>query len=153
MASERDRKATPFEVPEQMRTFADKSVDQARKAFDAFMNATREAVAAAEAGGDSLRADADEMRAKALELAERNVDSAFALAQKLVQARTVEEIAEIHAAYLRQQFESMADSAVLMGEDFMKSASTTARTLGEQAIKAMSEAARSAEEMLRRTRS
>ena len=31
---------TGFEVPEQMREFAEKSVDQARKAFDDFMGAT-----------------------------------------------------------------------------------------------------------------
>ncbi len=31
---------TAFEIPDQMRAFADKSVDQAKKAFDDFMNAT-----------------------------------------------------------------------------------------------------------------
>jgi len=39
---------TPFDIPDQMRDAADKSVDQARRAVDQFIDATQKAVAKAE---------------------------------------------------------------------------------------------------------
>ena len=39
---------TPFEIPAQMRDAADKSVEQARRAFDQFIDATQKAVAKVE---------------------------------------------------------------------------------------------------------
>ena len=47
---------TPFDIPDQMRQAADKSVEQAKQAFDQFMEATQKAVAKAEGTAKSVRA-------------------------------------------------------------------------------------------------
>ena len=48
-------KTTPFDIPEEMRNTAEKSVEQARKAFDEIVDATQKAVAQAEGSAQSLR--------------------------------------------------------------------------------------------------
>ena len=57
---------TPFDIPEQMRDVADKSVDQARKAFDQFMDATQKAVAKAEGSAKSLSEGAADLNRQTL---------------------------------------------------------------------------------------
>jgi phasin len=97
---------TVFEIPEPMRVFADKSVDQARKAFDDFMTATVKAVDKAETSAKSLHAGAQDANRQALSFLEENVAASFAFAQKLVRAQTIEEFGEIQKDYLKRQMES-----------------------------------------------
>ena len=57
---------TQFEIPEQMREVADRSVDQARKAFEQFLEATGQAIANAEGSAKSLREGAADVNRQAL---------------------------------------------------------------------------------------
>ena len=52
---------TRVEIPEKMREMADRSVEQAKKAFDQFLDATQKAVATAEGSAKSLRDSAAEL--------------------------------------------------------------------------------------------
>ena len=97
---------TAFEIPEQMRTFADKSVDQAKKAFDDFMTATAKAVDKAETSAKSLQSGAQDVNRQAIGFLEENVAASFEFAQKMVRATTLEEIGEIHKAFLKRQVEA-----------------------------------------------
>ena len=71
---------TGFEIPDQMREMADKSVDQARKAFDEYMNATRKAVGSVETTASTVKAGADDLSRTALEYTEEHISAAFDLA-------------------------------------------------------------------------
>lgn len=97
---------TTFEIPEQMRAFADKSVDQAKKAFDDFMSATAQAVEKSETSAKSIQSGARDVNRQALAFLESNVAASFDFAQQLVRARTVEEIARIQQAFLQKQAEA-----------------------------------------------
>ena len=44
-----------FEIPDKMREMADRSVEQAKKAFEQFLDATQKAVTTAEGSAKSLR--------------------------------------------------------------------------------------------------
>jgi hypothetical protein len=68
---------TPFDIPEQMRDAADKSVNQAKKAFDDFIDATRKVVAKAEGSAQSLREGAADVNRQALAYVEENVAASF----------------------------------------------------------------------------
>jgi phasin len=96
---------TAFEIPEQMRAFADKSVDQAKKAFDDFMGATAKAVEKSETSAKSMQSSARDVNRQALAFLEANVAASFDFAQQMVRARTVEEIAQIQQAFLKKQAE------------------------------------------------
>ena len=74
----------PYEVPTEMREFAEKSVDQARKAFDGFIGAAQKAVDSAHGSAESARANVQDMTKKAMSYAENNIAAAFDLADKLV---------------------------------------------------------------------
>ena len=57
---------TRFEIPEKMREMADRSVEQAKKAFEQFLNATQKAVATAEGSAKTLRDSAADVNRQAL---------------------------------------------------------------------------------------
>ena len=99
-----------FEIPEQMRDVADKSVDQARKAFDQFMDATQKAVAKAEGSAKSLQEGAADLSRQTLAYIEENVAASFKLAANLVQARTV-----LQQEFLRRQMAAAAEQGKSLG--------------------------------------
>jgi phasin len=114
---------TTFEIPEQMRVFADKSVDQAKKAFDDFMTATAKAVEKSETSAKSMQSGARDVNRQALSFLEANVAASFDFAQQLVRARTVEEIGQIQQAFLQKQAEAAQSQTRDMAETIGKAAS------------------------------
>jgi hypothetical protein len=73
-----------FEIPPEMRAFAEKSVDQARQAFDGFIAAAHNAVSAFEGQAETARKGAKDVAGKAINFAEQNIASSFELAQQLL---------------------------------------------------------------------
>jgi phasin len=106
---------TPFDVPDQMRQAADKSVEQAKKAFENFMEATQQAVAKAEGTAKSMRDSAADASRQAMAFVEENIAASFDLAQNLVRARTVEEVAALQQEFLRRQMASAAEQGKNLG--------------------------------------
>lgn len=118
--------STPFQIPEQMRHFADSSVEQARSAFNEFVEATQKALSNAEGSARSAQVGAGDAGRQALAFLEENVAATFDHAQKLVRARTLEELGALQRDFIRQQFESLSSQTVALSETF-KTASETAR--------------------------
>jgi phasin len=117
---------TPFDIPEQMRDAADKSVEQARKSFDDFIDATQKAVAKAENSAKTLRQGAADVNRQALALAEENVAASFDLAHRLVRARTVEEVALIQQEFVQRQLQNLTEQGKSLGEMIGRAATTAA---------------------------
>jgi phasin len=97
----------PYEVPAEMRDFAEKSVEQARKAIDGFMGAAQRTVETLEGSGTSVQANAKDATRKTFTYAEQNIAAAFDLAQKMVRAKDLQEVMQYQAEYVRAQFEAM----------------------------------------------
>lgn len=108
-------KATPFEIPDQMRDMADKSVGQARQALEQYIDATQQAVAKVESSTKSAQQGAGEVSRQALAFVEDNVAASFELAQRLVQARTVEEIAALQKEYFTRQMANLTEQGKSLG--------------------------------------
>jgi phasin len=106
---------TPFDIPDQMRDAADKSVEQARRAFDQFIDATQKAVAKAEGSVKSMREGAVDVNRQALAFVEENIAASFDLAQKLVRAHTVEEVAAVQQEFLQRQMAAAAEQGKAIG--------------------------------------
>lgn len=117
---------TPFDIPEQMRDAADKSVNQAKKAFDNFIEATQKAVANAEGSAKSLREGAADMNRQALAYVEENVAASFEVAHRLVRARSVEEVAAIQQEFIQRQMKTLADQGKSLGEMMGRTATAAA---------------------------
>jgi len=115
-----------FEVPPELRTFAERSVEQARQAFDGFISAAHHAMSAFEGQAETARQGARDVTEKAMTFAERNMTSAFAFAHDLVRARDLQEVLRLQADYIRHQMEALTEQAREMGESTSKAANDAA---------------------------
>ncbi|MCW1843884.1 phasin family protein [Prosthecomicrobium hirschii] len=116
-------KQKPFEVPEQLRSLTQDSVDQARKAFDDYVAATRAAVSKLEATSSDAQTGALDLNRKILELAEENVSSAFTHAQRLVGARDLQEIMTLQSEFLKRQMANLGEQARVLSDAGARTAS------------------------------
>ena len=120
-------KTPDLEVPEQMRAFAETSVNQAKKAFDDFITATQDAVTRVEDASSSVQTGATDVGKTALAFAEENVSAAFSLAENMVKARDMEEIMALQQEFLKNQMAAFGEQARVISDKAAKSASDAAR--------------------------
>jgi hypothetical protein len=110
-----------YEVPKEMREFAERSVAQARKAFEGFMGAVQKSTTAIEApAGNPALTGAKDMSAKAVSFAESNVNAAFDLAEKLVHAKDIQEVMALQTDFLKAQMANIQAQAKELGETMQK---------------------------------
>ncbi len=96
-----------YEIPAEMRDFAEKSVEQARKAMDGFMGAAQKTVDTFEGSANTVQASATDVTRKTFSYAEQNLSAAFDLAQRMVRAKDMQEAMQIQAEFVRNQLEAM----------------------------------------------
>lgn len=120
-----------YDVPPEMREFAEKSVEQARKAIDGFMGAARKTADTIESSATTVQASGKELTQKTFTYAEQNIAAAFDLAQKLVRAKDVQEAVQIQAEFVRSQFTAMQNQMKEFGSA-AQSAMTQGRTPGQK---------------------
>lgn len=89
-----------------MREAADKGLEQAKKAIGQFMDATQAAVAKAER---TLRTGAADVQRQAMAYVEENIAATFDYAERLVKARSLEEVAAIQQEFVRRQAAAAAE--------------------------------------------
>jgi phasin len=109
-----------FEIPPEMRAFAEKSVEQARQAFDGFISAAHRAVSTFEGQAESARKGAQDVTEKAIVFAQNNIATSFDFAQKLVQARNVEDVLKLQVDYIKTQMQVLTEQAKELGESTSK---------------------------------
>jgi len=112
--------STRFEIPSDMRAFAEKSVEQAKQAFDIFIAAAQHAVSTAETQAASAQAGAKEVGELAMGYAERNIASTFEFAQRLLQAKEPKEVVTLHTDYVNSQIATLTDQAKELSKRALK---------------------------------
>jgi phasin len=119
-AEKGEKMADPiYQVPNEVRDFAEKSVEQARKAFEGFAGAAHKALVST---GDFPIAPpgAKDFGSKALSYAEANVNAAFDLAQKLVHAKDPQEVFQLQSEFLKSQFSVFQEQTKELSTAFQK---------------------------------
>jgi phasin len=111
-----------FEMPADMRAFVERSVEQAKQAFDGFISAAHQAVNAFEGQAETARKGARQVTEKAMSFAEKNVANSFEFAQQLVQAKDVQEVLKLQADFIRGQMQVLAEQVRELGETAGKAA-------------------------------
>src|ERR1700730_172156 len=86
-----------LEVPAELRDLAEKTIDQAEKAFGMFFDSANKSIA-------SIPTPGTEMSKQALSLTEQNIKAAFEHARKLVHATDLQEAMRIKSEFLKSQF-------------------------------------------------
>lgn len=115
------KEGTPgFEIPANMRALAEKSVEQAKQAFDIFVSAAQHAVSTAENQTASVQAGAKDIGELAMRFAERNITSSFEFAQRLLQAKDPKDVMALHADYVNSQMAALTEQGKQLGERVAK---------------------------------
>jgi phasin len=105
-----------FELPAEVRALAERSVQQARQAFEGFVTAAQQAVFAFEGQAETARKGAKDVTDKAMSFAQQNMASSFELAQQLVRARDVQEVLRLQNEYIRRQMQVLGEQARTLGD-------------------------------------
>lgn len=106
----------PFEIPAEMRKFVEQSVAQARQAFDGFVSAANKAVVDMEARTNQASSGMRDVSSRAVSFAQRNIAASFDFAQKLVQAKNVEEVLKLQQDYIQEQIRALSEQAKELSE-------------------------------------
>lgn len=123
--------ADKFEIPSDLRSFAEKSVEQAKKAFDDFIHTAQTAASKVETSATTMQSGAVELNRKVLGLAEQNITAAFEHANRLVKAKDPEEIVRLHSEFLKNQMATLGEQARQIGD----TAAATVSAIAERATK------------------
>jgi len=111
-----------FEIPNEMRALAERNVGQAKLAFNNFMQAAQEAVSNLEKRVEASQGGALDISKKAMSFAERNILSAFEFAEKVVQAKDIQEMVRMQSLFVQSQMQALTEQAKDLGETVSKSA-------------------------------
>jgi phasin len=125
----------PFEVPEQMRAFAEKGVSQARDNYAKFKDAAEAHNGTIEAVFTTASKGASEYSAKLMEFLKANTTSALDFAQELLGAKTPSEALELWTTQTRKSLETFNAQAKELTELGQKVASQTAEPIKASASK------------------
>ncbi len=131
----------PFEVPEQMRAFAEKGVSQARESYAKFKDAAETHNSAIEAFFANASKGAGEYSAKVMEFMKANTTANLDFAQQLLGLRSPSEALELWSSHSRKLVETFAVQAKELGELGQKVATETVEPIKESASKLFKTAA------------
>ena len=91
-------------IPEGVRALAEKTIAQSRDAYDRSKDAFEASLTAFERSFDAAGQGAAAFNRKMVDIAHRNVDATFDLAETLAGARSFADMMELHTAFWRKQF-------------------------------------------------
>lgn len=112
----------PYEIPNELRDFAARSVDQARKAFEGFIEVARKTAGSVDGATQEAQSGAKQVSSRILGYAEQNVNAAFDLAQQLAHAKDPQQAFALHSEFLKAQLEALQGQAKELGALLQKSA-------------------------------
>jgi phasin len=109
-----------FAIPNEVRTFAEQSVAQARKAFEGFIQAANQAMGQFQGQAQNARSTATEIAQKSMTYAEQNVATTFDFAQKLMRAKDSAEVMALQSEYLSRQMQTISAQVQDLGQSTAK---------------------------------
>jgi phasin len=131
----------PFEVPEQMRAFAEKGVSQARDNYAKFKDVAESHNGTIEAVFSTASKGASEYSAKLMEIMKANTTASLDFAQALIGVKSPSEAMELWSSHAKTQFEAFTANAKELAELAKKVATETAEPIKASASKLFQPAA------------
>jgi phasin len=131
----------PFEVPEQVRAFAEKGVSQARDNYAKFKDAAETHNGTIEAVFSTVSKGASEYSAKLMEMMKTATTANLDFAQELIGVKSPSEAMELWSSHARKQFESFTAHGKELTELAQKVASEAAEPIKANASKLLKPAA------------
>ena len=104
-----------FEFPEAVRELAERNVEQARSAYNQFIDMARKVQETLSASQGAITSGATEMQTQIAKFAEQNIQASFSFASELSRARDLKEYIEIQQRYAQKQMQTFAHQAHVLG--------------------------------------
>ena len=131
----------PFEVPEQVRAFAEKGVSQARDNFAKFKDVAETHNGTIEAVFTTASKGASEYSAKLIEIIKANTTANLDFAHSLFGVKSPSEAIELWTSHARKQFESFTANTKALTELTQRVATETVEPIKANATKLFKTAA------------
>jgi phasin len=125
----------PFEVPEQMRAFAEKGVSQARENYAKFKDAAESHNGTVEAVFSSAHKGASEYAAKVMEFMKANTTSQLEFTQQLFSVKSPQDAFALWTGHSKTQLETFQAQAKELVELTQRVAAETAEPIKASAAK------------------
>lgn len=97
------------EVPEIVRTAAEKSIENSRQAYDAMRDMSEEAVDVLEATIDTVRKGVIDMNSTNMDLLRAHADASMTFFKSIAEVRSVSEAMDLHVAFTRDRTDAMVE--------------------------------------------
>ena len=131
----------PFEVPEQVRAFAEKGVSQARDNYARFKDVAESNNSTMEAVFSNATKGYSEYSAKLMEIVKSNTSASLDFAQELVSVKTPSEALELWTSHAKKQFEAYSAWSKELTELSQRVATETVEPIKSNASKLFKPAA------------
>jgi hypothetical protein len=106
----------PFEMPQELRELAEKSVEQARATYAQFMDAMTQAMGVwSTAPSNVMTSGFKDVQELAIRFAKENAEAGFALASELANAKDIPGVITLQSRYAQTQLQSYARQAQELG--------------------------------------
>ena len=107
---------TRSEIPEEMRAMAERSTEQTKLALTDYGQTAQEAVSAFDQWIEASQVGTQGISKKAMKFAQRNVLSAFEFAQKIIQAKDIDELIRMQTEFVQWQIQVLSEQVKDLGE-------------------------------------
>lgn len=107
----------PFEVPDQIRDLAERSVEQARTAYGQFMDAMLKAqsTSVTSVPATAMSTSFSDIQERAINFARQNFEASFSLATDLARAKDIAAVLDVQKRFAQSQMQAYAMQAQELG--------------------------------------
>ncbi|MFC0239672.1 phasin [Rhodopseudomonas telluris] len=125
----------PFQLPEQVRAFAEKGVSQARESYSKLRDVAESNNGTIEAVFSSASKGATDYSAKVFDFVKANTSAGFDFAHSLIGAKTLPEVLEMWTSHAKKQVEVLTSQTKELTELSQKVAAETVEPIKANASK------------------
>jgi len=104
-----------LEIPDAVREMAERNVEQAKQAYNQFLDMARQAQGMFTMSSGFMPPGAMEIQAKSLAFTQQNIEASFACAAELARARDLKEYLEIQTRHAQRQMQTYTAQAQELG--------------------------------------
>lgn len=114
----------PFEIPDQIRDLAERSVEQARTAYGQFMDAMLKTQSASltSVPATAMSTSFSNIQERAINFARQNFEASFSLATDLARAKDIAAVLDVQKRFAQSQMQAYAMQAQELGGLMMTAA-------------------------------
>ncbi|AVT78156.1 phasin [Rhodopseudomonas palustris] len=131
----------PFQLPEQVRAFAEKGVSQARESYAKLKDVAETQNGTIEAVFTSASKGATDYSTKVFDFVKTNTSASFDFAQSLIGAKTLPDMMELWTSHAKKQIETLTAQTKELTELTQKVAAETVEPIKANASKIFKPAA------------